>query len=91
VLRADGESQAIHRVFSAVHEADADPKLLAWQYVQALPAIAAGDSNKVWVIPAELSQAMSMLATAFSGPSAPGTGSTGATASPPPVEPPATA
>ncbi len=66
VLRADGESQAIHRVFQAVHEADADPKLLAYQYVQSLPAIAAGASNKVWVVPAELSSAMAMLATAFS-------------------------
>ncbi len=67
VLRADGESQAIRRVFQAVHEADADPKLLAWQYVQSLPAIAAGAANKVWVVPAELSSAMAMLSTAFSG------------------------
>jgi regulator of protease activity HflC (stomatin/prohibitin superfamily) len=71
VLRADGESQAIRRVFGAVHEADADPKLLAYQYLQALPAIAQGDANKVWVIPAELSQAMTNLASAFSGPSTP--------------------
>jgi regulator of protease activity HflC (stomatin/prohibitin superfamily) len=67
VLRAEGEAKAIHQVFAAVHEADADPKLLAYQYVQALPQIAAGASNKVWVVPAELSQAMGMLATAFSG------------------------
>jgi regulator of protease activity HflC (stomatin/prohibitin superfamily) len=66
VLRADGESQAIRRVFLAVHEADADPKLLAYQYVQSLPAIAAGAANKVWVVPAELSSAMAMLSTAFS-------------------------
>ena len=83
VLRADGESQAIRRVFGAVHEADADPKLLAYTYLQALPTIAAGDANKVWVIPAELSAAMSLLATAFSGASTPGTGS--ASAAPPPT------
>ena len=75
VLRADGESQAIRRVFQAVHEADADPKLLAYQYVQSLPAIAAGAANKVWVVPAELTTAMAMLSTAFTGttdgPSAP--------------------
>jgi regulator of protease activity HflC (stomatin/prohibitin superfamily) len=65
VLRADGEGQAIHTVFKAVHEADADPKLLAYQYVQSLPAIAAGAANKVWLVPAELSSAMGMLATAF--------------------------
>jgi regulator of protease activity HflC (stomatin/prohibitin superfamily) len=67
VLRAEGEAKAIHQVFDAVHQADADPKLLAYQYVQALPKIAAGASNKVWVVPAELSQAMGMLATAFGG------------------------
>jgi regulator of protease activity HflC (stomatin/prohibitin superfamily) len=67
VLRADGESQAIRRVFAAVHEGDADPKLLAYQYVQSLPAIAAGAANKVWVVPAELTSAMAMLSSAFSG------------------------
>jgi regulator of protease activity HflC (stomatin/prohibitin superfamily) len=65
VLRAEGEAKAISQVFGAVHEADADPKLLAYQYIQALPQIAAGDSNKVWVLPAELSSAMQMLAAAF--------------------------
>jgi regulator of protease activity HflC (stomatin/prohibitin superfamily) len=66
VLRADGEAKAIARVFQAVHEGDADPKLLAYQYVQSLPAIAAGAANKVWVVPAELSSAMAMLGAAFS-------------------------
>ena len=60
-------------MFGAIHEADADPKLLAYQYLQALPAIAQGDANKVWVIPAELSQAMTNLASAFGGPSTPST------------------
>jgi regulator of protease activity HflC (stomatin/prohibitin superfamily) len=87
VLRADGESQAIRRVFQAVHEADADPKLLAYQYVQSLPAIAAGAANKVWVVPAELSSAMAMLSTAFSGKD--DRSATPATAPPPPAAPPA--
>ena len=34
------------KVFDAIHEADPDPKLLAYQYLQALPQIAAGDANK---------------------------------------------
>jgi regulator of protease activity HflC (stomatin/prohibitin superfamily) len=97
VLRADGESQAIRRVFGAVHESDADPKLLAYQYLQALPAIAQGDSNKVWVIPAELSNAMSMLSTAFSGTSSPSSdgkapatdGTAAKTSAPPAAVPPA--
>ncbi len=86
VLRADGESQAIRRVFQAVHEADADPKVLAWQYVQSLPAIAAGAANKVWVVPAELSSAMAMLSTAFSGRS---DSAPASPVAPPPAAPPA--
>jgi regulator of protease activity HflC (stomatin/prohibitin superfamily) len=65
VVRADGEAQAIARVFKAIHEADPDPKLLAYQYIQSLPAIASGDSNKIWVIPAELTAAMSLLSKGF--------------------------
>jgi regulator of protease activity HflC (stomatin/prohibitin superfamily) len=100
VLRADGESQAIRRVFAAVHEGDADPKLLAYQYVQSLPAIAAGAANKVWVVPAELTSAMAMLSSAFSGtgaapvqPSGPAKPATSTEPStpqaPPAIEPPA--
>ena len=33
---------------------DADPKLLAYQYLQMLPQIAQGESNKVWIIPSEV-------------------------------------
>src|SRR3954454_10132532 len=54
VLRADGEAQAIQRVFQAIHDGDADPKLLAYQYLQTLPQIAQGDANKVWIVPSEL-------------------------------------
>jgi regulator of protease activity HflC (stomatin/prohibitin superfamily) len=65
VVRADGEAQAIARVFKAIHDADPDPRLLAYQYIQSLPAIAQGDANKVWVIPAELTAAMSLLSGGF--------------------------
>ena len=65
VLRATGEAQAIKQVFDAIHEADPDPKLLAYQYLQALPQIAAGDANKVWVVPAELTQALGRFSSAF--------------------------
>ena len=67
VLRADGEAQAIQTVFASIHTADPDPKLLAYQYLQALPQIAAGDSNKVWILPAELTQAVARFAKAFGG------------------------
>jgi regulator of protease activity HflC (stomatin/prohibitin superfamily) len=67
VVRAEGEGQAIQTVFQAIHTADPDPKLLAYQYLQALPQIAAGPSNKVWILPAELTQAVSRLGRAFGG------------------------
>jgi regulator of protease activity HflC (stomatin/prohibitin superfamily) len=66
ILRADGEAQAIQKVFDAIHAADPDPKLLAYQYLQALPQIAAGESNKVWVVPAELTAALQSFGSAFS-------------------------
>jgi len=68
VVRADGEAQAIARVFKAIHDADPDPKLLAYQYIQSLPAIAQGESNKIWVIPAELTAAMTLLSGGFNEP-----------------------
>jgi regulator of protease activity HflC (stomatin/prohibitin superfamily) len=58
VLRADGEAQAIQRVFQAIHDGDADPKLLAYQYLQTLPQIAQGTANKVWIVPSELGEAL---------------------------------
>jgi regulator of protease activity HflC (stomatin/prohibitin superfamily) len=59
ILAAQGQSEAITTVFKAIHDGDADPKLLAYQYLQVLPQIAQGDSNKVWVIPSELTNALS--------------------------------
>jgi regulator of protease activity HflC (stomatin/prohibitin superfamily) len=61
VLQAEGQSKAIATVFKAIHEGDADPKLLAYQYLQMLPQIAQGESNKVWIIPSEFTQALGQL------------------------------
>jgi regulator of protease activity HflC (stomatin/prohibitin superfamily) len=61
VLQAEGQSKAIETVFKAIHEGDADPKLLAYQYLQMLPQIAQGESNKVWIIPSEFTQALGQL------------------------------
>jgi regulator of protease activity HflC (stomatin/prohibitin superfamily) len=61
ILEAEGESKAIETVFEAIHRGDADPKLLAYQYLQVLPEIAAGDSNKVWIIPSEVTQALARI------------------------------
>src|SRR5687767_3598053 len=37
ILTAEGESRAIETVFAAIHRGDADPRLLAYQYLQTLP------------------------------------------------------
>jgi regulator of protease activity HflC (stomatin/prohibitin superfamily) len=65
VLNAEGQSKAIETVFAAIHEGDADPKLLAYQYLQVLPQIAQGDSNKIWIIPSEFAQALGQLGSAI--------------------------
>jgi regulator of protease activity HflC (stomatin/prohibitin superfamily) len=71
ILRAEGQAKAIETVFRAVHEGDADPKLLAYQYLQMLPQIAQGDNNTIWVIPSELTSALSIASEAW-GDSRPG-------------------
>ncbi len=58
ILSAEGQSKAIETVFKAIHDGNPDPQLLAYQYLQVLPQIAQGDSNKVWVIPSELTRAL---------------------------------
>jgi regulator of protease activity HflC (stomatin/prohibitin superfamily) len=66
-LQAEGQSKAIATVFKAIHEGDADPKLLAYQYLQMLPQIAQGESNKVWIIPSEFTQALGNLGSLIPG------------------------
>jgi regulator of protease activity HflC (stomatin/prohibitin superfamily) len=66
-LRADGEAQAIQKVFDAIHAGDPDPKLLAYQYLQTLPQIAQGDSNKLWIVPSELGEALKGIGGALGG------------------------
>ncbi|MHB0927498.1 MAG: SPFH domain-containing protein [Candidatus Nanopelagicales bacterium] len=65
VLRAEGEAEAIAKVFSAIHAGDADDRVLAYTYLQQLPAMANGTASTLWVIPAELSGAAEKIAKAF--------------------------
>jgi regulator of protease activity HflC (stomatin/prohibitin superfamily) len=67
ILAAEGQAQAIGTVFQAIHKGDADPKLLAYQYLQTLPQIAQGESNKVWIIPSEFTNALGRIAEALPG------------------------
>jgi regulator of protease activity HflC (stomatin/prohibitin superfamily) len=61
ILEAEGQAKAIDTVFKAIHDGNPDPQLLAYQYVQALPQIAQGESNKVWIIPAEFQRALGRI------------------------------
>jgi regulator of protease activity HflC (stomatin/prohibitin superfamily) len=67
ILRAEGQAQAIGTVFQAVHDGDADPKVLAYQYLQTLPQLAQAQGNTFWVIPSEVTTALKTLSGAFSG------------------------
>src|SRR5438105_7849152 len=67
ILQAEGQAKAIDTVFRAIHDGKPDAELLAYQYLQTLPLIAQGESNKVWIIPSEVTQALGQLASALPG------------------------
>jgi regulator of protease activity HflC (stomatin/prohibitin superfamily) len=65
ILRADGEAKAVELVFQAVHRNNADPKVLAYKYLETLPYLAGGGNNTFWVIPGELTEAIRTVTDAF--------------------------
>jgi regulator of protease activity HflC (stomatin/prohibitin superfamily) len=67
ILRAEGQAEAIGTVFQAIHANDPDPKLLAYQYLQTLPQLANGPGNTFWVIPSEVTTALTAVTAAFAG------------------------
>ena len=67
ILTAEGQAKAIRTVFDAIHAANPSQKVLAYQYLQALPQIAAGAANKVWIVPAELTKALEGIGGALGG------------------------
>jgi regulator of protease activity HflC (stomatin/prohibitin superfamily) len=71
ILRSEGEAKAIATVFEAIHKGDADHKLLSYQYLQMLPQLAQGESNKVFVIPSEFTQAFAGIGDALRKPEPP--------------------
>ena len=64
ILEADGEAKALERVFQSVHANDADPKVLAYKYLEMLPRLAEG-GNSFFVIPGELTEAVRTVTAAF--------------------------
>ena len=68
ILEAEGEASANATATTAVHTSDVDQRVLAYQYLQQLPTIANGTASKLWVLPAELTDAMRLVADGFSTP-----------------------
>ena len=65
ILKAEAEAKAITTVFEAIHKGNPDAQLLAYEYLQMLPKIAEGDSNKMWIIPSELTEALKGIGQGF--------------------------
>ena len=87
ILRAEGFSNALQTIFSAAR--GIDDKTMALQYLEALKALAAGESTK-WIVPMELSEltrpvaaAMRELSAGAPSAGAPSAGTPGAEASSP--------
>jgi regulator of protease activity HflC (stomatin/prohibitin superfamily) len=74
-LRAQGEAEAIATVFKTVAETGIAPSdMLGYKYLEALPAVADGDSNKLMLLPSGAANAMGAIAglgAAFSEGAAP--------------------
>lgn len=60
-IRSEAEAQAISNVFSAVKEQKIDSKVLLYQYMNMLPELAKGDSNKMWIINGEFGKMIAAL------------------------------
>ena len=67
ILEAQGQARAIQEVFDAIHRGKPTQKLLAYQYLQVLPQLARGDSNKMWIIPSELTDALRGIGNTLGG------------------------
>jgi regulator of protease activity HflC (stomatin/prohibitin superfamily) len=58
-LRAEGEAEALHKIFSTVTDTGIDASaMLGYKYLETLPLVAAGDANKLLLLPAGAAQAM---------------------------------
>lgn len=67
VIAAEAEATAVTKIYEGLRAADPQPNELAHRYLQALPEVAQGDANKVWVVPAELTNALGSITEAMRG------------------------
>jgi regulator of protease activity HflC (stomatin/prohibitin superfamily) len=62
-LRAEGEAEALTKIFQMVSETGTLPSdMLGYKYLEALPAVAAGDANKLLLLPTGAADAMGAVA-----------------------------
>ena len=62
-LRAEGEAEALRRIFTTAAEAGIDPSaMLGYKYLETLPQVAAGDANKLLLMPTGAADAMGAVA-----------------------------
>jgi regulator of protease activity HflC (stomatin/prohibitin superfamily) len=67
ILTAEGQAKAIRTVVDSIHASNPDSTVMAYQYLQALPQIAAGQANKMWIVPAEMTRALEGIGGALGG------------------------
>lgn len=67
IISAEAEATATVKIYEGLRSANPQPNELAHRYLQALPEVARGDANKVWVIPAELTGALARLKDGLTG------------------------
>ncbi|MDX6495911.1 MAG: hypothetical protein QOE17_1897 [Gaiellales bacterium] len=93
-LRAEGEAEALTKIFQMVKDTDTKPSdMLGYKYLEALPAVAAGEANKLLLLPTGAADAMGAVAglgAAFSEGSAAVRQERKPPARPPRAEPPET-
>ncbi len=62
-LRAEGEAEALGKIFTTVTQAGIRPAdMLGYKYLEALPAVADGDANKLFLLPSGAADAMGAVA-----------------------------
>lgn len=64
-LEAQGQARAIQKVNAAIKSAQITPDVLAYQYLEKLPEMARGSSNKTWLIPMQFGDSLEQFAKAL--------------------------
>ncbi|WP_459611803.1 SPFH domain-containing protein [Corynebacterium urogenitale] len=64
-LEAQGQAKAIQKVNAAIKAAQVTPDVLAYQYLEKLPEMARGSSNKTWLIPMQFGDSLEQFAKAL--------------------------